>query len=137
MKKDASYSTADVCERIRKLAAEKGISNADLARKSGLSDRLVYLTMHGRANLRPASVGKFAQALSVPAAYLMTGEDTEVPPYALPAREAMTVREERAGLPETVAEAIRVLARQFEGREDEIREDLLKGIIERMKSADE
>jgi transcriptional regulator with XRE-family HTH domain len=58
-------TSQDVCARIRRLAMEKGIGRTELAARAGVSGVLVYKVMHGKANLRDATIGKFAKALVV------------------------------------------------------------------------
>lgn len=62
-----------ICERIRTLAAERGLTNQDLAKRSRISYRLVHEIMHGRARLRDRTIASIAPALGVEYEWLATG----------------------------------------------------------------
>ena len=65
IKKFTAIVNADICNRIKVAAAEAGISRTDLAKSTGVAYRTVYSVMQGTANLRDATIGKFAKALGV------------------------------------------------------------------------
>lgn len=66
----------DVTEAIYKMMASKGITKADLARKSGLSKSRITKLLNGSANMTLRSIADIAFALGVkPKVYL---DSTEV-----------------------------------------------------------
>ena len=125
------------CRLIREVAAEKGLTAADLARKSGVSYRLVHEVMHERAHLRDETLGRLALALGVRVGYLLTGEETRKPIDSVSQSLSAMVREgaadnaERSGELDTVEAAITFLARQFEVSREDLREALLKFLLEK------
>lgn len=107
-------ASASVCDRIRLLAADKGLSNLDLSKKADVSYRTVYSVMSGTASLQDRIVAKFAAALGVSTEYLLTGEEDKRQPI-------MAMRDgpvhwdvaERASGPCTVDQAMKTLGTQF------------------------
>jgi len=106
--------SALVCERIRLLAADKGLTNLDLAKKADISYRTVYSVMKGSASLQDRIVSKFAAALGVSTAYLLTGEAGKQQPLIVE-REEIPHRNtnQRTNGPCTVDQAMKTLAIQF------------------------
>jgi transcriptional regulator with XRE-family HTH domain len=106
-----------ICARIRALAAEKKLSNIELARAADVSYHLVYNVMRGTANLRDKTIGKFAEALGSSVAFLMEGTSPSV--VREPAVEYVT---KEVG---TLKAAIRTICEQLGISEAEAWERLL------------
>lgn len=122
----SSHNQSAVCERISRAAVEMGISNADLARKATVSERLVYKILNRAANLKPSTVGKLAQAIGVDFDYLMTGST----PNMVKESTGEYVARNKNEKPPTVDLCIRFLAIQLGVSEDEVRMAIAK-LIER------
>jgi len=126
VQQNADFSKAAICARIRHMAAKKEISQADLARRSGLSYRLVHKVMHENANLRDRTIAKLAKALDVDYEDLVGRDDR----YPETRSCGMVIRESaRAEQPKSVEDAIRVLADQFEVNMASLRKVILDHVV--------
>lgn len=72
---NAEVRDRGVCERIKAEAARQQLTTAELAARADVSTRVVYKVNHALANLRPATVGKFAKALGVTTEWLLHGTE--------------------------------------------------------------
>lgn len=79
MQKTSQPDSEGICQRIMATAAQRGLTNRDLARQSKVSYRLIHEIMHGRANLRPRTIASIAPALGVEYEWLISGKGDAVP----------------------------------------------------------
>jgi transcriptional regulator with XRE-family HTH domain len=116
-----------VCGRIKAVAAEKGLSNIELAGTADVSYRTIYSVMHGTARPRNRIVGRIAAALGVTAEYLLTGKG-EKRAAPMMVREGMVYPEtgETMHGPCTLDQAMKTISRQLGIPEADVR----KGVAE-------
>jgi transcriptional regulator with XRE-family HTH domain len=111
--KKESISTA-LCERVRILAADKRMTNLDLAKKADISYRTVYSVMKGAANLQDRIVSKLAAALDVSTQYLLTGEgEKRVAPMMVREGCVYPERGDAEQIPDRLHRAGEVIAEQL------------------------
>ena len=71
MRENAMSEAPEICARVRMVATEQGLSQAELAKEAGVAYRLVHEIFKGTANPRDTTLGKLAKPLGVSAHYLI------------------------------------------------------------------
>jgi transcriptional regulator with XRE-family HTH domain len=104
-------------ERITDRMAERGMTKIELARRSGVSYRLVWDITMGKAHPRTEIVESLARILRVDPEFLLTGEKTNAAPAPMMVKEGCVYPETRnhsAPKRTTVASLVREMAELLE-----------------------
>jgi len=120
-----------MAERIILLLSQRGLSQFELAKKSGVSGRTIYNALKTKQSLRPSILGRLADALGVSVEYLRTGVD--VPAYTGKSTSGSQVHEAPAVYSTnnemSVQKAIKFISEQF-GMPEHLFWDCLKKVVE-------
>lgn len=119
----------EVCSRIRALAANKGLSNIDIANRGDIAYRTVYQVMQGNARLRGKSIGRFARVLGTTAEYLL-GETPDPAGGETVVKESAVVWHADAPRgPCALKDAVRTIAQACNVGETDVYEKIIEMLV--------
>lgn len=97
-------------ERIRNLRIEKGMSQDDLARAMGYSDRSMITKVEGgKVDISQTKIVAFAEVLGTTPRYLMDGDPTEEELETASKEQRILFRLAKNAKPEAIRAAVAVL----------------------------
>jgi len=99
-----------IYERIRDLRIEKGMSQDDLARAMGYSDRSMITKVEGgKVDISQTKIVAFAEVLGTTPRYLMDGDPTEEELETASKEQRILFRLAKNAKPEAIRAAVAVL----------------------------
>lgn len=132
MQKNRQKNNLGICAKIRDATIQRGMSNAELARRSGVSYRLIYNIMQGDANLRSSTIEKLCNVLGCDL-LAEPPEKTEEKSCVKEGREFyFPEKSEKKGADE-VRNVFKILALQFGVDETKLKKRVLEVIMKMME----
>jgi len=131
-------STEKIGFFVRRLMAERGITQVELAKKTGLSYRALHDIIKGVSSPRESTLGKLANGLGITLDALLSHDGNGATVETV-ARDGCIYPVANARPPRmcrTLESAVRIISDAFEMSERDVREQLLAAVV-RFKNDEE